>query len=181
MTYHIIACGETGKHWNGEGLSIGVNDAEKWGYKLNNLVIVNAPNQFQPSRLDVILKSKPGKVWSNMPHFWDKHFSNIERLNLLKWSKGEKIRQGVIHHAYTSPFVAMSLAYNLGAQKVVLWGVDFVTHPNFGKGASKHVNEMILYQSYTHALKAKGVEVFIGARGTSFDNILPVYENLQKV
>jgi hypothetical protein len=179
MTYHIVACGQTAQHWNGEGLSIGVNDAEKWGYFLNNLVIVNAPNQFQDSRLKTIQRSRPGKVWSNMPEFWDRHFKNIERLHLLRWTKGEKIRQGVIHHSSTSPFVAVSLAYNLGAKQIVLWGVDLINHPNYGKGTRKHISEMLLWDSYIYALKAEGVQIFIGARGTSFDALIPLWNASQ--
>jgi hypothetical protein len=179
MIWNVIACGQTAQHWNGEGLTIGVNDCLKWGYEVDNLVLVNAPNQFQSSRLEMILKSKPGKVWSNMPEFWDRHFKNVERLYLLKWTRGEKIRQGVIHHSSTSPFVALSLAYNLGAKKVILWGVDLINHPNYGRETKKHFSEMSLWDSYIKALKGKDVEIFIGAKGTSLDNILPVWNASQ--
>jgi hypothetical protein len=178
MTYHIIGCGQTAQHWQGQGPSIGVNDAEKWGFMLDHLVIVNAPNQFQDSRLQTILKSTPGKVWSHMPEFWG-NFKNIEKIRPIEWVKGEKIRDGVVHCSKTSPFIAMSLAYNMGAKEIVLWGVDLINHPKFGVGQSKHVNEMLKFDSYIKALKEKGVEVFIGAKGTSFDNILNVWNASQ--
>jgi hypothetical protein len=176
MTYHVIACGQTAQHWNGEGPSIGVNDAAKWGHPLDNLILVNAPNQFQSSRLDVILKTK-SKIWSSMPEFWDMHFSNIHRMTLRKWTTGEKAKRGsgIIHHSNTSPFVALSMAYDMGASKIVLWGVDLINHPNYGKNTKSHINEMMKFASYINAIKAEGVEVFIGENGTAFDNLLPTF------
>jgi hypothetical protein len=174
---HIIACGDTGKHWDGSGPSIGVNDCEKWGHKVDYLILLNSPGQFQASRLETIKASKPHKVYTNMPSQWSAYFDQVNLIApLRRWGKGEPIRNGVYYHSNTSPFVALSMAYSWQFKQIVLWGVDLVTHHRYGKDGSGHVQEMMKFQSYFHALKSHGVEVFIGAKGTAFDNILPVWE-----
>lgn len=177
MTIHIIASGETAGKWDGIGPSIGVNDAWKWGYPTDYLILLNIPGQFQPSRLEVIKSSKPRKLYTNVPASWKNHFDHIETITpLRRWSAGEPVKQSIIYHSKTSPFVAISLAYSWGFNQVVLWGVDMVTHQRYGHGQSGHVQEMMKYQTYIKALKDKGVRVVIGSRGTAFDNILPVWD-----
>lgn len=181
MTIHIIASGDTGAKWPGTGPSIGVNDAWKWEHPTDYLVLLNLPSQFQQSRLEVIKNSQPKKVFTNTPSPWDKYFENTHMISpLRRWSKGEPVKKSIIYHSNTSPFVAISLAYSWGFNKIVLWGVDMVTHHRYGKGQAAHVQEMLKYQSYLQAIKLHGVDVFLGSKGTAFDHILPVW-NRHKV
>jgi hypothetical protein len=175
MTYHIIASGDTGANWDGTGPSIGVNDSWKWGHSTDFLVLLNSPGQFQSSRLETIRNSKPMKVYTNLPSQWSSYFDMVEQVYLRRWTSGEAFRKGTIYHSNTSPFVAISLAANFGAENIVLWGVDMVTHHRYGKQGSGHVQEMMKYQSFIAALYRASVRVFIGSKGTAFDNILPVY------
>src|SRR5690606_21079836 len=109
-TIHIIACGDTGAHWDGSGPSIGVNDCWKWGNPVDFLVLLNTPGQFQPSRLEVIKASKPKKLFTNLPSQWSPYFDTIEQIGLRRWSSGDPFKRGTLYHASTSPMVAISLA-----------------------------------------------------------------------
>jgi hypothetical protein len=177
MTMHIIACGDTGEKWDGQGPSIGVNDAWRWGHPTDYLILLNSPHQFQSSRLETIKASKPKKVYTNLPSQWSPYFDQVNQISpLRRWSSGEPVKKSIYYHSNTSPFVALSLAFTWGFTEAVMWGVDMITHQRYGKQGSGHVQEMLKYQSYINALKNHGMTVFIGSKGTAFDNILQVWE-----
>lgn len=181
MTIHIIACGETGSKWDGEGPSIGVNDCYKWGHSVDYLVLVNAPGQFQGSRLEMIGNTPFRKLYTNMPQTWSSYFETkgvvmkVEKLFLSRWSKGNKLNKNNVYHGMTSPFVAVSLAHHWGFNKIVMWGVDLVNHHRYGKKAPGHVSEMMRFKSFFHELHKAGTQVYLGSLGTAFDNLLPVF------
>jgi hypothetical protein len=177
MILHIIATGETASQWDGLGPSIGVNDCYKWGHKVDNLLLLNHPNQFQPSRLETILKTKCDKVYTNVFYSWERHFKNLHTVSpLRRWSSGSPLKGSVFYHASTSPIVALSMGYNWGHSHLIMWGVDMMNHHKYGTDQPGHVREMRAYHSFITALKNKGVQVYIGAKGTAFDNMLPVWE-----
>jgi len=177
MTIHLIGSGETGSKWPGIGPSIGCNDASKWGHPIDYLLLLNGPGQFQESRRQVIISTQPKKVYTNQPHHWKKHFENVNEITpLRRWSTGSPVKKGIYYHSSTSPFVGLSLAYNWGFNNVVMWGVDLVNHHRFGRGQKAHIQEMLKFDSYIKALQGQGMKVFIGSRGTSFDNILTVWD-----
>lgn len=180
MTIHIVASGETGSKWAGEGPSIGCNDAGKWGHNLDYLVLLNLPSQFQSSRFEVIKETKPRKVLTNTPGAWGKYFDHVHQIPLLKWSDTTKLKSNVTYHSNTSPFVAISLAHQWGFKKIVLWGVDFITHHRYGKEGTGHVREMLKYMSFIKALNSAGTQVYLGSLGTAFDRHLQVW-NKEKV
>jgi hypothetical protein len=176
MTIHIIGTGDTAEKWNGIGPSIGVNDAYKFGHPLSFLILVNTPNQFQHSRLEIIKKTVCKEVYTNSPTLWSKFFGNIHELYTRKWSGGDKLSRNYIYHSRTSPFVGLSLAHSWGFNNLVMWGVDMMTHHKFGKGTSGHFQEVKQYLSFIHTLKQHGTKVSIGCRGTVFDDHLPVWD-----
>lgn len=180
MTIHVISCGESGAKWHGQGPSIGVNDCAKWGYPIDYLVLLNLPSQFQYSRFETIKETKPRKVLTNTPNAWAKYFENVQQIPLSKWSSTTKLMNSVTYHSNTSPFVAISLAHQWGFKKIVLWGVDFITHPRYGKQGTGHVREMIKYVSFIKALNSSGTNVYLGSLGTALDNHLQVW-NSEKV
>ena len=172
MTYNIIACGDSGKQWDGTGLNIGVNDSAKWGHKIHTLLLANHPGKFSPDRLSVITSTNPEKVYTN-GWTWNDYFKNIQLIKLKSWDG--HLKQGTIHHTSTSPFIAMSLAYNLGATKIVLWGVDFKNHPviNEHHGLNQEVRQ---YKDLTTELRKVGVKVFLGAKCSVLEEFLTIEE-----
>jgi len=77
----------------------------------------------------------------------------------------------------TSPFCAISIAYNLGYDEIVLWGVDFKTHKIWHSGNTGFVNELRNYNQLIEQLKNRGIMVY-----SSEPSILklPVYEVYEK-
>jgi hypothetical protein len=176
MTIHIIATGETASKWDGIGPSIGCNDAAKWGHPLDYLLLLNSPNQFEYSRAQTIIKTKVNKVYTNMPSIWEKYFNNCNRVMLRKWVTGEKLSKNYTYHSGTSPFVAISMAYSWGFNKIVLWGVDLVNHQRYGVGTAKHYQEVDKFRTFIKALRDVDVKVSVGSKGTALDSFTPVWE-----
>lgn len=167
----ILGCGETGKLWDGEGPSIGVNDCEKFGKRVDYLLIVNAKGKFSPERLRVIEASRPKMMFSHLKR-WEETFSNFKHIPITQWA-GTEIKPKTIYHSKTSPFVAISLAYCLGYSEAVLYGVDFKTHHAFAPGKPEFEYERIRYEKFIAMLEERcGFKVYLGAEGSNLN--LPV-------
>jgi len=176
MTIHVVASGSSASHWKGQSPSIAVNDAAKWGYPVDYLILVNTPSQFQFSRLEDIKATQCKKVYTNSPFAWKQYFGDkVHQLYMNRWSPSDGVKKNKIYHSSTSPFVAISLAYSWDFTKIILWGVDFMNHPSYGKGTSKHTAEMLRYQAFFKALEKEGVKVYLGATGSVFENIIPIW------
>jgi hypothetical protein len=73
----------------------------------------------------------------------------------------------------------MSLAYNLGATKIVLWGCDFVTHDTWTKQNPQMAIELRQYRQLVDALRREGVKVYLGCKGSLLEEFLTVDINEQ--
>lgn len=175
MTVNIIALGDSASKWDGSGDSIGVNDAAKWGHSIQRLVLLNQPNEFESDRLKTIEHTKPEFVytcyreWQRPSH----QMNNVVFFNYHVW-QGKLLSKGMgFQTSKTSPFCAISIAYNLGYDEIVLWGVDFKNHKIWHNGHHGFAQEIKNYQQIAEQLKAKGVAVY-----SSEPSILklPVYE-----
>lgn len=171
MTTAIVGCGKSAQHW-GESkfdLSIGVNDAFKHGYPLDQLVIVNFPRKFNKQRTDIILNTK-AKVFTHTSQ-WQKLITTAQVIKLSPFNG--RVRNGLIYHSKTSPFVAISLAVKQGADTIVLYGIDMVNHPAYRKGTKSGDYEIKTYLKLFEELRKQGITVLLGEKGTCFDNLLP--------
>lgn len=180
MLVNIIGCGETAALWNGTGYSIGVNDCEKTGKPVQNLILINWPESFKEERLQVILKFK-GHVFTDdiCDDAWAKHFPGLQVLPMRRYHNGT-ITPGRIYHADTSPIVAMSLAAKWGAKKLVLWGVDFNTHHRYKPGGTSNFgHEMKRYVDYANELRRSGCKVFVGSSESFLSRHLPLLSDGQ--
>lgn len=174
MTYHIVACGETAKHWDGSGPSIGVNDASMWGHPLDYLLVINHPSKFsnEPDRFSKIINTKPRIQFYCHTTAWKQYFQAMKHLATRQYTN--LIRKGTNYHSKTSPFAAISLAWNLGATDIVLWGVDFANHKFFSPGKKEFNREIRMYQLFTDKLRKQGCNVFCGAEGSQL-KFLPIW------
>lgn len=161
----IIGCGpETGPLWDGKGVSLGVNDCEKHGKKVDYLLLLNSVGKFSPERLAIIEATRPITCYSHLPK-WGEVFSNFKHIQTTLWG-GTEIKPGVIYHSKTSPFCALSLALVMGFQEAVLWGVDFGTHKTFSPGKPQFEFEAIRYNLFAKMLLEKhGFRTYLGAPG----------------
>jgi hypothetical protein len=175
MICNIIACGSSASKWDGQGDSIGVNDAFKWGHKLQRLVLLNNPNEFERERLEIIKKTQVETVYTCYRE-WQRPglgLTNVIYFNYNVWQGRLKpIRMG-FQTSKTSPFAAISIAYNLGYDEIILWGVDFKDHPIWNQHNHNYAYEIKNYQQIAQQLKDRGVMVY-----SSEPSVLklPIYE-----
>jgi hypothetical protein len=186
--FTIVATGDSAKDWTPAGYSIGVNDSWKWGKPTDGLLICNRPQQFSQNRLEIIKSSKPGHFYSDSSDWkeWFNYFktgSSKRRLftnnpdfkttRLLPWSG--TLYPDTVFFSNSSPIIAITLAYCLGAEDIIIWGVDFRTHHLFNDHNAGTRREVEAYLEVFAALKEKGVSVYRGAKGSVFDDKLPLY------
>jgi len=176
--FSIVATGDSAKDWVPNGYSIGVNDAFKFGRPTDALVLCNKPATFAKDRLQTIINSKPSTFYSHKAD-WAQWFPSWKKLRLHTWS-------GTLHDhhrsdgpsAYSfnsSPIIAITLAYNLGAKEIIIWGVDMKNHHSFNDKNPETKKEVQAYLEVFAALKEKGAQVYLGAKGGVFDDHLPIY------
>lgn len=153
----ILACGESGSQWDGQGISIGVNDCWKFGKPTTYLLCVQTIQQWnrQPKeRLQTIIKSTPEKFYTHKQE-WTKYFAQTEVIKIKRWNGR---LNGQIQFSRTSPFIAIIMAHLWGYDHIKLFGVDFTTHQHYSEGNSKDFgSEMKNYRELMAQLKAKGV------------------------
>lgn len=175
MTVHIIALGDSASKWYGSGDSIGVNDAAKWGHPIQRLILLNNPNEFEYDRLKTIQNTNAEMVYTCYRE-WQRpqnQMNNVVFFNYNVW-QGRLLGKGMGYQtSKTSPFCAISIAYNLGYDEIVLWGVDFKNHKVWHPGNHNFAYEIKNYQQIAEQLKSRGVMVY-----SSEPSILklPVYE-----
>lgn len=157
MICHIIGCGPSGVHWNGQGFSIGVNDCLKFGHNVDILLIVNSLNA-TPDRKKIVEDTRPREnlfgisCWNQHPNYVPVPFMNA-------WNG--RLEKGKIYKSKSSPFIAVTMAAAKGYDKIVLWGVDMTDHPII-KG-SKLDREVANFISLRDALIRKGASLYLGA------------------
>jgi hypothetical protein len=174
VTVDIIGLGNSAQNWKQHDLSIGVNDAWKFGKPTDALLVCNHPSKFSSDRLKIITESTPKTFYAHKSN-WSQWFPQWKKINLVQFYG--VLNPGMHYSSDSSPFIALSLAYNLGASKIILWGVDMVNHHLFNPGNPQTRREVSTYMQMIALLKEKGIEVFIGEKGGVFDELLPVYED----
>lgn len=175
MKISVIGCGQSAKHWDGSGPSIGVNDVFKFGYHPTYLLLLNAPSRFTTERLSNIIKTNPHRVYSDMAAMWRKHFScEIKDVDSQLWSNPKKISKNYNYHSKTSPFAAISMAYSWGFTEIVLYGVDFIDHKNYNPSKKEFRNEFNNYKSFCEKLREQNVFVYRINEESNL-NFLPIW------
>lgn len=170
----IVGCGQSAENWVPRGISIGVNDALKWGKPIDQIIVVNTPNRFDAERMRFIQAHK-GKFYTNLPKAWQPYVKQAELLRDM----GEfhlRINKGRIYTSETSPICAISHAINQDATKVILWGVDMKNHKRYSQGTKHGDHEIGKYLKFFDACRKISVEIYLGATGTAFDNDLPLWQ-----
>jgi len=181
MTYSVIGCGSSGEAWNGQGLAIGVNDCFKFGKRTPILLIANHFSKFPEHRVETIKQHATGIVKPKFycdNHSWRHIFPQYIHTYLRSWDGILRKEPNRLQHADTSPFIAISLAYNLGASKIVLYGVDFLSHHLYSDTADRTRIELRTYKHFIEALRGVGVKVNLGAPGSLLEEFLTVEKQI---
>lgn len=172
MTAHIIACGESTTNWNGEGYSIGVNYCWSKVPSTDRLIVVNSFRK-HPDRLKVILNSRPKDgLYSQINIFV--HHLNYKHIGSMQRWKEKNFKHGILYYSSSSPFIALSMAHNLGYREIVLHGVDMTTHPTLKDNNLK--KELRQFETFSKALLKEGTKVYIGTEFGALKEILPIWK-----
>lgn len=175
MIFTVVASGDSAKNWIPRGTCIGSNDCEKWGKPVDFLVLANAPRKFKPERLNIIKKSK-AKILVTSVNQWKPYFPQCERIQRVT-TFNRMIMKGFVQTSVTSPIMCLSIAISKGADEVIMWGIDMLTHHAYKKGTKSGDREIALYRRYFREMQRIGVKLWRGADGSVFDDQIPLYEN----
>jgi hypothetical protein len=157
-TINIIGCGPSAEHWDGKGESLGVNDCEKTGKKVQKLLVVDFPLKFEQERFNIIQRSEA--IFYSQLTAWMKYKPTFDMKNVIHFSRWRgRLESGKVNCSLTSPFVAISLAWSLGYQEIILWGVDM------NNGKPYHDEEVSNIKSLCACLWKDGCKVLVGAKG----------------
>lgn len=176
MTAHVVGCGESGKHWPEfwkEGdISLGVNDAGKWGKDFDYLFLIDNMMNFrnEPDRIAEIRKSKANIV--TLGHSWKPIFKDYEVVKVQPFTK--RLVNGKLYHSQTSTFVAACYAFNLGAMDIILHGVDLNTHKTFSAGKRATDLEIRQYKTLHNHMESKGCTLWVSSAHSQLSGHLPI-------
>lgn len=172
MIAAVVGCGESAKNWahhtavsdyfafDRDLMVYGVNDAEKWGWSFDKLVVVNGPHQFTTDRMEYIRKCPASKLYTHAPAAWTAYFPTANRIRLTEFNPHAlRLKKDLIYKSKTSPFVAMSMAFNDGATEINLFGVDFNYHKVFHRGTRPGDKEIERYVQFSEKLAKAGTKV----------------------
>lgn len=182
MLVSIVACGKSAEGWQNTpcDYSIAVNDAFKFAHPFNELLLINSPKMFEPSRLEVIKKTQCNKVKTNSGN-WSKIFPQQEIIRLQSF--GKYLKKGHIYSSKSSPFVALSLAFNLGATDVILHGVDMENHKVFNPNNRHGTTEYRMFnyelrniQELTRMMADEGTKVWLSKNVGALNQFLNVWK-----
>lgn len=173
--FSVVATGDSAKDWVPNGHSIGVNDCWKFSKPTDSLLICNRPQQFSADRLKIITESKPKDFYSHKSN-WKEYFPLWKKVRLHTWSgtlqDWHRSDGPSAYSSNTSPLIAITLAYNLGAKDIILWGVDFRNHSMYNDNNPATKREVGVYLDVFAALKERGVNIYLGRMGSVFDSVL---------
>lgn len=170
MIISVVACGKTAEGWHNTpcDLSIGCNDCARFGKDTDWLVVIN--RKFPADREVVIKASEPKKFFSTID-YWQKQFPKSETLRLQRFSK--HVKKGHVYSSRTSPFVALSLAFNAGANDVIMFGVDLTSHPVIKDKLRDY--ELRQFERFCRELAKQGCQVWVSSKDSSLSKFLPVW------
>ena len=116
--------------------------------------------------------------------FWSQLESNKEYVNnftLIELARGRGVLDDFDSNKFvysiTSPFVAVHLAYKLGAKNIVMWGVDFNTHPNFDTDSLRN-RALKDFGNLRKELNKRNVNLYVGHADSMFSSIIPIYSQI---
>lgn len=173
MTIHVLGLGETLEDFEHDGnITIGVNDIHSY-FCSDYVVCIDEPRAFpDKKRLNTIQQTKCKGFYSHLD-CW-KHLENFNKIELIS-PRGsvENLDSEGFCYSISSPFVACVLAYKMGAKKIVLWGVDFMSHPEIN--SHRRDKAIADFKRLNEAFIQRGVQMFVGDSFSYLSTFLPVW------
>lgn len=165
---HVLGCGPSIVNYKPDGnFSIGCNDSFRYA-ESNYLIVVSL--HFSQERHRIIETSRPQKLLSFLAE-WTHHpcYEYIGQLHKWRADRPDRNRldKAKIYHSNNTPFISCSLAYNLGYREIVLWGVDFIDHPNINGQSLESAKHD--FDSMQEAFKKNGASLYLGCEGSTLN------------
>lgn len=159
MIVNILGLGDSNRHYKpkcGE-IAIGVNDIGNY-FDVDYFICVDRPHKFNDERLNAIIDN-PAPLYTHLKE-WQTLRDNVELIE-LSYGRGsiKELDTDRFCHSNNSTYVAIILAYKIGATEIHLYGVDFNNH--------KHIKDSLLDSALTDfkilfkALIEKGIKINI--------------------
>lgn len=174
MTIHVIGKGESKEFFKYDGnITIGVNDVNKW-IKTDHIVVVDPMDAYKEGH--ETFRNSNAMFWSQL----EDNRNYVKNFTLIELARGrgvlDEFDSDRFVYSITSPFVAVHLAYKLGAKNIVMWGVDFNTHPNFDTDSLRN-RALKDFGNLRKKLNERGVNFYVGHEMSMFSSILPILES----
>ena len=156
MIIDVLGLGESIADFkDSSNITIGVNDIAKY-WQTDYTVCVDRINAFEVCRLSTIIKSTPIKFYTHLEE-WKRIMPTFELIELSKGRGNINDIENTFAYSNNSVFVAVVLAYKLGATEINIFGADFNTHKAFN-------GNMLLaalddFKKLFDYLKEKGVKI----------------------
>lgn len=164
QTIVVCGCGESLNEFAEPGcfITIGVNDVGR-RFQPNYLVVVNPPNQFSGDRFRYVETSQAEYLFTQLD-LGVKH-PNIVKFQLGQFGGTDFSNPNILHYTNNSPYIALCLAFLMGAKRIGLIGIDFTDHHFFSK-TGRHplapqfeaINEQ--YHRLAKAAESLGIGIF---------------------
>jgi uncharacterized Rossmann fold enzyme len=165
-SFIVAGCGSSLNYYTdfSNNYVIGVNDIDRI-LTPDFLVVVNDFKTFMRGRWEYVKESLSPVIFSHM----DNPGPITRSANLVKLQIGERNNPrldqfAVVDHTMNSPYMAIIIAYQLGAKKIAMVGVDFTQDHFFSNTGthklSKHVKNMDHeFSVLRNELEKRGVKV----------------------
>ncbi len=172
MTINILGLGETLLLYKqSDAITVGVNDIHS-RIKTDFVVCVDIPSAFNDQRLQTIKETNCRGFYSQLDEW-----SNLPNFKKIEFNRGRGLLDGLdtekFCYSNNSTYVATILAYKLGAEKIVIYGADFVSHSHFKNDTLKRTLDD--FKSLRIKLNSKGVKLFVCDEFSELSKVLPVY------
>ena len=182
-TINVLGLGPSLQQFTPNGcLTIGVNDISKH-HSCNRVVCVDPPRVFSSDRVEYMKNGPYEKFITNLPEDWAGLAHSIEPLTFgaIRGDITRLDEPGITCYSNNSPFVAAVLAYRAGAKYIVMYGVDFTTHPRLGAGSS-HDRAIADFVKLYKALRSRRVSLTVVSEESALHAVggIPVYRNASK-
>lgn len=161
----VAGCGESVNNFTdfSDFLVVGINDIERI-MTPNYLVVVNHQRTFSRGRFEWVTRSKAPAILSHIDPGTLDNRNALVRITLGSKGKINLDDRSKIDYTMNSPYMGVIIAYQLGASKIGLVGVDFTQNHFFGK-TGNHVlsrNTKAIDDEYAElgkALLSKGIKI----------------------
>lgn len=157
LTVNVLGLGESLKEYvPSQQIKIGVNDIEKH-HKVDCLVCVDRMKAFKKNRLKTIKGFEGVRFFTHLTEWKDQKGYREIKLSKSRGLIEDIESKDVVPYSNNSAYVAIALAYRMGAVVINVFGVDFVNHSNI-KGPSLDAAIKDL-NALTEYIRNKGVAV----------------------